>query len=704
MRPPLLSHTVVALGLGLGLAAAAVAPTTGRAATPSGGTIDGSAPVSWDFAAVGGGTPTDSGTEDTCPPVECDNFDLTVNLPTANPKAYYGGRTVTLKIRMTWDSPSPNNDLDIFVFSPDDTKYGPGKPDTATSGANEEDVSVLDPVPGVYHVRSVAATTIPTAAHAVATMSFGARLPLRAEPAPRLGEPGFGQYMAPPDLGNTAFEPSIGSDWKHSDAKTDVAMYLAYEQPLRVTFDDSVVPPKVTWTDVTSPFTSPPVTHLPVCPNALPVCRITGSDDPILWTDHETGRTIVSQLQFYAHCSQTAFSDDDGQTWLPSPKPCGTPSGLDHQTVGGGPFAPPLPSPGVIYPNAVYYCSQELVTAFCSLSVDGGMTFGVGVPLYLNSCGGIHGHVKVSPDGTVYVPNLNCPDSQNVARQAVVVSPDNGLSWTAKLIPDSQSSGGLGGDPSVGIGAGNTVYFGYVDADGHPKMAVSKDHGDTWTKSVDLGRDFFIQNAEFPEVVAGDDDRAAFAFYGTPTPGNDQDPHFPGVWHLFVAMTYDGGKTWTTVDTTRGFPIQRGCIWNGGGSNRCRNIDDFVDATIDKQGRVLVGYSNGCADAACMGDTAAFYAHSHKRTSKAEIARLECGRSLFAADDPGARNCPAAAGVAAAVTSAPPPPAATPVTAVTPQLPNTAGSGGAPAAAWGASLSLMALVRAGRQRARRRFS
>src|SRR5258708_15296196 len=38
-----------------------------------------------------------------------------------------------------------------------------------------------------------------------------------------------------------------------------------------------------------------------------------------------------------------------------------------------------------------------------------------------------------------------------------------------------------------------------------------------WSKSKDAGTPFGVQNAEFAEVIAGDDNRAAFAFLGTQT-------------------------------------------------------------------------------------------------------------------------------------------------------------------------------------------
>ena len=40
--------------------------------------------------------------------------------------------------------------------------------------------------------------------------------------------------------------------------------------------------------------------------------------------------------------------------------------------------------------------------------------------------------------------------------------------------------------------------------------------------------------------------------------------------------------------------MQRGCVWNQGGSNPCRNMLDFNDIGVDKQGHVYVAYTDGC--------------------------------------------------------------------------------------------------------------
>jgi hypothetical protein len=269
----------------------------------------------------------------------------------------------------------------------------------------------------------------------------------------------------------------------------------------------------------------------------------------------------------------------------------------------------------------VYYCSQGLVDASCAISVNGGLTYGPAVPIYtLLQCGGLHGHIKVGPDGTAYVPNKSCGGIQ-----AVIVSRDNGLTWTVHTIPGSTSADS---DPSVAIGSDNTVYFGWHHSNGHAMVAVSRDHGATWSTPQDVGSALGIQNVAFPAMVAGDGDRAALAFLGTTTGGNAQDTqNFSGVWHLVIAHTYDRGVSWTAVDATPSDPVQRGSIClQGTTCGLDRNLLDFIDVTVDKQGRVLVGYADGCIGACVTGPPNSFAALG-------TIARQATGKGLFVAFD-----------------------------------------------------------------------
>jgi hypothetical protein len=585
--------------------------------------------VSWDFGPVVAGTVTNVGIQDTCPPGMCDNHDLTIALP-APAATFYQTNTVQVTLKYTWNS-TVATDLDIFAISPNAADHGPGSPDVSSTGPGEEDLTLTDPVDGIWHIRSVASTApLPVSAHLVATMTVSSRPTTAPPPPPAPGAPAFVNYAAPenipPSLGSSnasqhgAGEPSIGVDWN-----TGKAFIGAGNHTLRVTFNDAVTPASSTWEDKRSPF-----------------ARV--SLDPILFTDDGrmggTNRTFSSQLNGVT--SELSFTDDDGDNWLPT-QGSGQPAGVDHQTVGGGPFASPAPAVHT-YPHAIYYCSQDIVTAFCSRSDDGGVTFGPGVPIYTfttvngvdlpvapGTCGGLHGHVRVSPDGTAYVPNERCQDAAGTSRPGVAVSTDNGLTWVVRTVPDGTSSTS---DPSVSAGKNNTIYFGYVNSDGHAKIAVSHDRGLNWTKSQDAGTPFGIQNAEFAEVAAGDDNRAAFAFLGTPTLGDMQSADFLGVWHLYVAFTYDGGRTWTTSDATPSDPVQRGCIWNGGGSNPCRNLLDFNDITVDKVGRVLVGYADGCTGTCVTDGTQnATTGPTTAQDALATIARQTGGRGLFASFD-----------------------------------------------------------------------
>src|SRR5207248_11756029 len=137
-----------------------------------------------------------------------------------------------------------------------------------------------------------------------------------------------------------------------------------------------------------------------------------------------------------------------------------------------------------------------------------------------------------------------------------------------------------------GLSRSGRVYFGFADNVNKAVIAISDDGGHNWHDVKDVGALAGVNNTVFAEVVAGDDDRAAFAYLGTTSKGSLQDRPFPGVWYLFISTTYDGGRTWQTVNATPNDPVQRGPIWLKGGAEISRNLLDFNDARIDREGRV----------------------------------------------------------------------------------------------------------------------
>ncbi|MEY2579313.1 MAG: hypothetical protein QOI49_2137 [Verrucomicrobiota bacterium] len=486
------------------------------------------------------------------------------------------------------------------------------------------------------------------------------------------GVPRFLNYPAPAGIADDVGEPSIGCNWKSEQSFSNsmfsipnggrVMLFGGFSPDLyRATFNDCSSPAKPNWEAKPLLLASTP--------------RAAG--DPILFTDHDTGRTFVSQLEGLTPAgSTTDITDDDGDNFTPS-EGSSLPSDLDHQTYGGGIFHAGGLGPVTAYPNAVYYASQSVSDARAALSQDGGVTFGPAFPMYtINDCAGLHGHIKVSPkDGTAYVPNVGCggavPFHETGGKQAVIVSEDNGITWNIRPIPDSTTHGNGSADntiigtrdPSVSIDADGNVYFVYqaedrltgnpdgtdIAGDTHPKVAVSHDHGVTWEPSIDVGASVLngnpIKNATFVTATAGSGGRAAVAFFGTETGGNNWPcgagddcslnvqgeatginarPLFTGVWYLYVSTTFDGGKTWTTQNVTPGDPIQRGGICGG---STCRNLLDFMDIQIDKEGRVLVAGEDGCIGPCVQGGGNTF-------SSKGFITRQSGGKRMLAQYDP----------------------------------------------------------------------
>src|SRR6478672_9630563 len=78
--------------------------------------------------------------------------------------------------------------------------------------------------------------------------------------------------------------------------------------------------------------------------------------------------------------------------------------------------------------------------------------------------------------------------------------------------------------------------------------------------------------------------------------------------------------------------MQRAGLLRGGGANITRNLLDFFDMTIDRDGRILVGYVNGCEGGNCAQASASATGNAY--TTTATIARESSGRRLLAGKDP----------------------------------------------------------------------
>lgn len=538
----------------------------------------------------------------------CDSYELTVDVSAAyaaaNPNAM-------VRVALAWDFK-----LDLFVFDLVDL-------DTGTSAALQSVSSDLGSetlyVPVGTGPRKFRLDMSPAAANNSIVIGRiglfdGQDGGLRPNPQ-GAGLPRYQVYEPPAGLSGNTGEPSVGynpvsgQSFILSGLKT---LFLQYPQDLTPMLPKAC---EGVWEERSADITS--VTTL----------------DPIGFSDslvrgRETSRTWIGQLA--GANSAMAFTDDDGATWTPNQ---GGPfaSAVDHQTIGAGPYPPLLAAlqDNPIYPNAFYYCGQDIAFASCARSDNGGLTFGPSTTVFtVADCAGIHGHVRVAPDGTVYLPSKAC--GPNVA---LSVSTDGAATWSQHPVPDSQPSIR---DPSVAIATDNTAYFCYSDGDRNARVSVTNDRGETWERTTDLGKEMGIKHVMFTHAIAGDGDRATCAYLGTTTEGNPVALDFPGVWHLYFSTTYDRGETWVTVNATPSDPTQGvGGIWNSGGGNVNRNLLDFNEITLDRQGYPIYGFADGCTGACDQDPTLNPYAAFPK------IARQVGGKSLYAEFDVAEPRAPA---------------------------------------------------------------
>jgi len=614
------------------------------AATPSSGTLtDTSGPVTYTAGPFFVANPTpvievDSGPECFGSEQPCDDYALTVTLPSGYAAAH---PNAAIKVTMSWtDNGSGASDYDLYIYknprsdcSPTDCTSTDGSQaaDYQSASSSNPEIATISPLAdGTQKYTLVVVPYTPTGESVHVTIELlpgsgsGGTTGFGGPDPTTPGVPRYQNFYAP---AGTSAESSDGEFNIGFNPHTGRIMTMNIGPIWRLTPPELLSPAEpecceALWEDKTNLGT------------------ITGLD-PILWTDQKTGRTFSSNSTAGANAVY-GYSDNDGDLWVPlaaSPASGGT----DHETIGSGPYPAALSAlgNGVNQGEAVYYCSQSwpLGPATCQRSDTLGASYGPGVLAYegngITQCHGLHGHVHVAPDGTVWLPVSHCGGNQGGA-----LSTDGGVTWQEFIVTGSTAQI-QGADPSVAIDSDSTVYYAYVNNDpvpagnppeGHARVKVghrNPDNSVTWTNDFDIGATHGIKNAAEIEAVGGSSGRAAVGFLGTDIAGDYQAISFPGKWYAFIATTYDGGVTWTTVNATPNDPVQSMTgVWQQGGSHQDRNLLDFNEITIDDKGRVLYGYSDGCVTEGCIAGTAA-----NDFVAFMRVARQSGGKSLLASND-----------------------------------------------------------------------
>ena len=636
-QPSLFCATVLAL----------VAPLSAWASTPASTTMDPASPpftYTTDTFTISNATPIplglDQGPHCNNPAVPCDMFQLTVNVPAGYNAAH---PNAAFKVTEAWTDPTggaSKAEYDLYVYHDLLTSLDGSVPPQAQEAALQNPGIVTAAVPdGTSTWTIIVVPWLNSALPPQANMKIEF---LSGQPGPAgefgvvdptvPGAPRYQNFYAPE---GTSAQSGNGEFNIGFDPKTKRIMTMNNGPVWRLT------PPEVTsstqpsarpescealWEDVSSGVTD------------------TGLD-PILWTDQKSGRTLAINATVGA--SGGMYSDDDGDSWLAIAG--GPDGGADHETFGTGPLpaalAGALTTP-VNQGQYALYCSQDVVgPGACQRSLTLGASWENGVAVYTgnpNTCGGLHGHVHIASDGTAWLPVKDCADGHSGG----VISTDAGTTWSefdvkrsGAAVPEFGFHQQLGADPSIALDADSKAYYCYVNnepvapdfaPEGHVHVAVSTDHGATWTNDTDVGIVRGIVNAVHPEAVGGSSGRAACGFLGTNEVGDYQAYDFKGNWYAFIATTYDGGLSWTTVNASPNDPVQRHSgVWQQGGGQGQRNLLDFNEITVDDKGFPLYGYSDGCTSDSCISGAA-----GNDFTAWMRVARQSGGKSLFAANDP----------------------------------------------------------------------
>src|SRR5712691_17914 len=441
------------------------------ASTPPSGTLtDTSGPLTYTAGPFNVANPTpvifvDQGPECFGTAQPCDDYALTVTLPsgyhTANPNA-------AVKVTLSWgDTGSGQSDYDLYIYknprsdcSPNDCTATDGTQAAdyqSASTANPEVATISPLADGTQKYTLVIVPYTPTGETVNVRIellpgSGGVPGPFGGPDPTTPGVPRYQNFFAPEgssaQSGQGEFNIGFNPQTHH--------IFVMNIGPIwRLTPGEVQVPAK------------------PECCEALWEDKSNVSTniglDPILWTDQVSGRTFASNSTAganvaYGFTDNTTPTLNDGDVWFPASAspPNG---GADHETIGSGPYPAAFSALGnaTNQGEAVYYCSQDVVgPAACQRSDNLGVNYTtVGAPPYDGStppgCGGLHGHLHVAPDGTVWLPVNQCGGKQGGAFSTTAAT-----TWTQFTVPGSISQQ-QGADPSIAIDTNSTIYYSYVN-------------------------------------------------------------------------------------------------------------------------------------------------------------------------------------------------------------------------------------------------
>ncbi|MFN2462573.1 MAG: hypothetical protein ABR573_01555 [Candidatus Dormibacteria bacterium] len=551
-----------------------------------------------------GGTP--ASIETTCPqttPLMCSNYDLTVTLPSA-PTTYYASHIVTMSIQYTWPG-TDSNDMDVFAIAPDATEYGPGSPDTTTD--HFEDLAITDPMPGVWHIRSVVGTT-PHATDSQATVTLTSTIV--TGPAP----------VAAGNIGNARFIPGLAllnqgganTNSNEPSIRVDPLGHVYVAAPAGIPNGGCPF-----WTLHPDSFNGAGKAYEYRGKFDTDYGGIGGGDCDIAigGLTGAGGQTNVAVSSLTLANLTTNTSSDFGQTFrTPANNTSIQSTGVDRQWNAAD------TSLGQVYMTVHDATGNILLSA----STDGGYTYvsnsvAITPTVFTTARSNHFGGLVVNPvNHQLYLPFTSGGVMYIAVGDPCAVSCTPGtplapgtVTWTNHVVYTDPNMTALAHDfPVIGIDAGQGVYVGWSDTR-HIFVSHSTNPAadNTWSTPVQVDQGPSHSNM-FPWMVGGKQGAIDVVFYngslaspsGSPCPsgatgaiddasGVNNSCH--NVWRVGFAQSFDGGATFAQSPATdishRGSICDQGlnCSVFGGD----RTLGDFFQVDLDPLGGANIAYT-----------------------------------------------------------------------------------------------------------------
>ena len=375
-------------------------------------------------------------------------------------------------------------------------------------------------------------------------------------------------------VGREAAEPTLGVD-RDGTAFYAAATFDAFAPVLPRTEVMRSHDGGATWENVSPPLPDPLQSEPPI------------NGDPMVYVEPDSGR-VFSLDTYDADCMWLIFTDDEGESWMRNPVVCDAVAVTDHQTIVAGPPTPELePLVDLLFGKVLYTCFNTVASTNCLRSLDGGVTFhkvgfpytGIepdndgpnpfdGVPGF---CGGLTAHLQTDSVGRVFLPAGRC------GLPRISVSEDGGVTWERFWVNRDIPLPGTNHETTTAIDAAGNLYMTWWDEnDRLPYLAVSTDHGRTWSAALMIAPPG-VEEVNFPTLDAGDEGRIVVHFPGTVV-GDRSDAQRP--WNLYQVVStnaLDEEPLFVfTIANDPAEPVHRGDC----GPGRCAGMFDFLDVVV----------------------------------------------------------------------------------------------------------------------------